>query len=83
MKVARLIQLLEMYEPDAEVIIMTQPSYPFENSLMGVTSRDELFTDADCDDDKIPESMDSSDVIILTGDQLRYGTKRAWNSSHR
>ena len=83
MKVARLIQILEQYEPDADVIIMTQPNYPFENSLMGVTSREEMFADVDDEDDKIPESMDSSDVIILAGDQLRYGTKRAWGSAKR
>ena len=39
MKVKELIDLLEEQDPDAEVLIMSQQNWPFENGVYGVTVR--------------------------------------------
>jgi hypothetical protein len=39
MKVYELIELLQDMDPDGEVMIGTQESYPFENSIVGITER--------------------------------------------
>jgi hypothetical protein len=73
MKVCDLIELLEDMDPNADVLAMVQPRYPFEHRVEGAVQRGELLDSAD-------ESMDldANDVFIVVGDQLRYGTKRAW-----
>lgn len=80
MKVHELIALLEQYEPDADVLIMSQPSWPFEYDIDGVVERREIMSEDD--DDEIDVSGRDgmpSDVFILEGSQLRYGNKNAWN----
>ena len=42
MKVSELIELLEEQDPDAEVLVMMQQNWPFECSLAGVTTREEM-----------------------------------------
>jgi hypothetical protein len=61
MKVSELIELLEEQDPDAEVLVMSQPNWPFELSLAGVTTREEMLRadrdeDGDGDDDEEPAS---------------------------
>jgi hypothetical protein len=73
MKVKELIQALESYEPDAEVLMATQPSWPFENRVFGVVSREEMSPDA-----PPPHDGANTDVLLLEGTQLRYGSKAAW-----
>ncbi len=85
-------ELLEAgHNPDANVLIMEQPTYPFENAISGITLREDF---EDEDEDEEPEfgsprapkrktsEMDGEpdDVFILEGRQLRYGSKEAWNS---
>jgi hypothetical protein len=73
MSVGDLRLLLEDYEDDAQVFIMTQESYPFENSCAGICARED-FTDPDeCDTER-----NSNDVFLCEGTQLRYGSKDAW-----
>ena len=50
MKVSELIELLEEQDPDAEVLVMSQPNWPFELGLAGVTTREEMLR-ADRDED--------------------------------
>lgn len=91
MTVSELMNLLEDCDPDAEVLIMNQPSYPFENSIMGVTVRSEISgedsDDQEDDDDQAAPSRDDgtrpNDVFILEGQQLRYGSRDAWASAAR
>jgi hypothetical protein len=71
MTVGELIAELESYPEDANVRIMTQPSYPFEHHIDMVVQRVD-FADAD------EEDGDEDDVFILEGDQIGYGSKRAW-----
>ena len=78
MRVRELIEILEDCEPDAEVLIMSQSSWPFENSVFGVAVREE-FEDGDEEGD----APGRTDVFIVEGDQLRYGTKSAWAAARR
>lgn len=90
MTVGELREMLEAYEDDAEVVIVTQQSWPFENNLYGVTSRAEVLDDPRYDDgeeyhdpdavieDDLGDGKRRSDVFIVEGSQLRYGMKAAW-----
>lgn len=73
MKVRQLIELLEYYDDDCEVMLMTQESWPFENTIEGVTQREDFD-----DDDESSENL--KDVFIVEGSQIRYGSKDAWNT---
>ncbi len=83
MTIDELIQRLEDYRDalggDAEVRLMTQHNWPFENTVHGVVSGEEINAlDEDDDDD-----AESDDVIYLCeGRQLGYGTKRAWEVAY-
>jgi hypothetical protein len=89
MKVRELIEMLEDCDPEADVLMMSQPSWPFEWSIDGVISRDEIPSeepdedeeeddDEDEDDDDERANGRKNDVFILEGRQLRYGSKAAW-----
>lgn len=81
MTLDELIDRLEEYRDtlggNAEVRLMTQSNYPFENALFGVVSCEEI---NGCDDDELrDEDVEDDDVLYLVeGDQLCYGSKRAW-----
>ena len=91
MKVSELIELLEEQDPDAEVLVMTQPNWPFELSLAGVTTREEMLRadrdeDGDGDEDEEPRlerGTAKNDVFLVEGEQLRYGSKTAWSVATR
>jgi hypothetical protein len=94
MKVSELIELLEEQDPDAEVLVMSQPNWPFELSLAGVTTREEMLRadrdeDGDDDDDdddeerRLERGTAKSDVFLVEGEQLRYGSKTAWSVATR
>jgi hypothetical protein len=98
MKVQDLIDILSEQDPDAEVLLMNQRSWPFEYALAGVTCRAELSeSDAegdqcdDCDDCDTQRSRDftdeggtaRTDVFLVEGTQLRYGNTNAWNVAVR
>lgn len=85
MKVSELIELLEDCDPEAEVFLMTQPSWPFECSVRGIALREELEGAEDDEDEaRAPRRREdgaaASDVFILEGEQLRYGSKAAWHA---
>jgi hypothetical protein len=95
MKVKELIDILEEQDPDADVLIMSQQSWPFENGVYGVTVRSEMDGGDDDDDDDgdknenataATEARDgraTNDVFIVEGSQLRYGSKTAWDVATR
>lgn len=89
MKVQELIDLLEEQDPDADVLIMSQQNWPFENAVYGVTVRSELTGEDDDEEDVEPapdrrrEDGASNDVFIVEGSQLRYGSKTAWDVAAR
>ena len=91
MTVSELIDLLEDCDPDAEVLLMSQPSWPFEHTVAGVAIRSESEDrdedGADDEEDEVeparPDGTRSNDVFILEGTQLRYGTRDAWAAAAR
>jgi len=78
-----LIERLEEYRDalggDTEVRLMTQPSWPFEYAIAGVCSSEDIAEAID-DDEQDDEEEPKEDAVIylVEGDQLGYGTKRAW-----
>lgn len=97
MKVRTLIELLEECDPEADVYIMGQQNYPFENTIHGITVREE-FSDCDDDDDEDDNEpaapprdrwtasdvqLPRNDVFIVEGQQTRYGSKDAWDAARR
>ncbi|MEX2168071.1 MAG: hypothetical protein WD851_02070 [Pirellulales bacterium] len=81
MTIDELIVRLEEYRDalggDAEVRLMTQSNYPFENSLAGVVSGEEINDIEDEEDQE--DDVEHDDVLYLVeGEQLCYGSKRAW-----
>ncbi len=74
--IARLEEYRDALGGDAEVRLMTQQHWPFENAVCGIVSGEELNDhdeedDADVEDDRV--------VYIVEGQQLGYGSKRAWD----
>lgn len=72
MRLSDLIERLEEYREqlggDAEVRLMTQPSYPFENSIKGVCSAEDMEMEGD-----------ANVVYIVELKQLAYGSQVAWD----
>lgn len=92
MTVQELIQLLEREDPEAEVRLMTQESWPFENSIRSrlyvaeptcsICGEGSLDHD---DEDHQAETWTPADaeapdgvVYLVEGAQLGYGNKAAW-----
>jgi hypothetical protein len=76
MKVRDLIELLENYDDDADVMVAHQPSYPLAETLAGVASNDDR--EAECPEhdgylvghagcDLEPESDDETIVWLVAG----------------
>ena len=83
MNLDTLIEILNDYREefggDAEVRLMTQQNWPFENAITGLVSGAEI-NESDEDDDACVE--DDAVVYIVEGTQLKYGSKRAWDAAH-
>lgn len=87
MTIDELIERLEDYRDalggDAEVRLMTQQNWPFENTLCGLASGAEINDAADEDDPDDDGDAEADQVVYLCeGQQLGYGTKRAWEVAH-
>lgn len=83
MKVKDLIKVLDMMNKDSEVLIVTQPAWPFENRLAGICCREDYLGGVDPSDDGV--SMDertkeglTTDVLLCQGAPVRYGNAEAW-----
>jgi hypothetical protein len=85
MTIDELIARLEDYRDeiggDAEVRLMTQQNWPFENTICGLASGAEIndFDEDDEDGDDDDDATEDSVLYIVEGQQLGYGTKRAWD----
>ena len=83
MTLNELIERLEEYRDelgeDAEVRLMTQQNWPFENTITGLASSAEI-NGADDDDDEDVEA--DAVVYIVDGQQIGYGSKRAWEAAY-
>jgi hypothetical protein len=85
MTINELIERLEDYREtlggDADVRLMTQSNWPFENDIAGLASDEEINETAEGLDDD--EDVDTDAVVyICEGTQICYGSKRAWNVAH-
>jgi len=83
MTIDELIQRLEDYRNeiggDAEVRLMTQQNWPFENKICGLASGQEINASDDDDPDEDGDVEHDQVLYIVEGQQLGYGTKRAWD----
>lgn len=94
MQVRELMAILEDQDPEAEVLLVTQRQWPFEYSLSGVSIRSEV-EEVDDDEDGDDEAEEGAprergrddgaptDVLLVEGRQLRYGSETAWNVARR
>lgn len=92
MQVRELMAILEDQDPDAEVLLVTQRRWPFEYSLSGVSVRSDM-DEADEDEDgegedgtpreRSADGCAPTDVLLVEGSQLRYGSETAWNVARR
>ena len=86
MTVRELIEALECHDPDANVLLGIQPSWPFEHRIRGVTVRRD-FEDREEDEEGDSSASDSfstrgktNDVFICEGGQVRYGNRDMFES---
>jgi hypothetical protein len=87
MTIDELIARLEEYRDeiggDTEVRLMTQSNWPFENDIFGLASGQEINDAADEGDPHDDGDVEADQVVyICEGQQLCYGTKRAWEAAH-
>jgi hypothetical protein len=85
MTIDELIARLEEYRDeiggDAEVRLMTQQNWPFENNICGLASGAEIngFDEDEEDGSDDDDATEDAVLYIVEGRQLGYGTKRAWD----
>ncbi len=77
--IARLEECRDELGGDAEVRLMTQSNWPFENDIVGVTTSGEIREAEDDEEGFDPQGDVDEAVYIVEGHQLGYGTKAAWN----
>jgi hypothetical protein len=86
MTLDNLIEILNDYREelggDAEVRLMTQQNWPFENRICGVTSGRDMndATNEEMDEDEAEDVAEDTTVYIVEGGQICYGSKRAWET---
>jgi hypothetical protein len=87
MKVQDLIRILGDCDPEADVYVMAQRSYAFECALHGVAERRAFVETYDDDEAAASASTDAdrrrTDVFLVEGSQLRYGSRDAWDAARR
>ena len=84
MNLDTLIEILSDYRDefggDAEVRLMTQQQWPFENRIAGVTSGQEMNESGEDDAEDEQDVEDDSRIYIVEGGQICYGSNRAWET---
>ena len=71
MKVSELMELLQECDPDAEVTIAHQPNYPFEYSIQGLRTREDVEYDAFQND---PDFHEDGEEVEWDAETFDYGT---------
>jgi hypothetical protein len=85
MTIDELISRLEEYRDtlggEAEVRLMTQQAWPFENEIRGLASGEEMHGP---DDEQEPgqDEGENAVVFIVEGGQRGYGSKHAWEIAY-
>lgn len=94
MTVGHLIKILEVLDEDMEIRMASQPNWPFEYSIFGVTTKSRYSDEEDGREDDPPgdppdgppeeQKEDPPDIaFIVEGEQLCYGSKKAWDREYR
>jgi hypothetical protein len=84
MTVQELIERLQDFDPEAEVRLLTQMHWPFQNEILGLCENRDLNesqNDCGCGKDDCPDCNPDEEgkiVFIVEGEQLGYGNKKAW-----
>jgi len=85
--ISRLQEYREEFGGEAEVRLMTQQNWPFENQICGIVSEREMHEASENEDDEEAEDgecvHDSTTVYIVEGGQIGYGSKLAWEVCNR
>ena len=85
MTINDLIEMLECYRDeiggDTEVLLMTQQNWPFENKVHGLASGAEI--NSGCNEEEGEDVEADAVLYIVEGEQLCYGSKRAWDVANR
>lgn len=79
--IERLTEYREELGGDTEVKLMTQQNWPFENTITGLCSGQEINDHWGPEEDDVEDDEDVEDdvvVYIVEGEQIGYGSKRAW-----
>lgn len=80
---ARLEEYRDTLGGDTEVRLMTQSNWPFENSIFGLASGEEINDVVESEDAEDDGDAETDQVVyICEGQQLCYGTKRAWEVAY-
>jgi hypothetical protein len=72
MTVKQLIRQLEDFNPDSEVRLAIQPSWPFEHSIGNVVSVGLTDEDAD-EDEEVPDYANTGEEIVYIGEGYQVG----------
>lgn len=83
MTIRQLKDLLEQYDEDTEIRIMSQPSWPFEYETAGVWRHELEISEGGDIEDFTPAGAEAEVVYLVEGSQLAYGSKRAWDEMER
>ena len=83
MTIDELVQRLEDYRDslggDAQVRLMTQQNWPFENEIVGLASGEEINA---ATTERRTRMWEDRVVFIVEGPQRCYGSKRAWDVAY-
>lgn len=86
MTINELIERLEDYRDeiggDAEVRLMTQQQWPFENKIVGLAATSEIHETNEDEEDCESDGDEPDLLYIVEGGQIGYGTKRAWDTAY-
>ena len=81
--IERLEEYRDLHGEDCEVRLMTQQNWPFENTITGLVSGQEINDTDDDDDDDDDDDVETDAVVyIVEGQQIGYGSKRAWEAAY-
>lgn len=79
--IERLNEYRETLGGEAEVRLMTQQNWPFENTIAGLVSLEEIHDSKDRTSEDRDEEIEAI-VYLCEGTQLGYGMKQAWEAAY-
>lgn len=79
MTIDEMIERLEEYRDsmggEAEVRLVVQPNWPFENQIQGMVSTEEVACEQSAEAGEAEETPEEKVVYIVEGNQMGYGNK--------